>query len=75
MVAGCALAQEGREAYREAFRSWRQADPGLERDAATAGAALRARAEKVAQEATKDAAARKAFLVLQENACGPPLSP
>jgi hypothetical protein len=66
IVAGCALAQEGREAYREAFRSWRQADPGLERDAATAGAALGARTEKVAAEAAKYAAARKAFLDLQQ---------
>jgi hypothetical protein len=62
IVAVCALAQEGREAYREAFRSWREADPGLERDAATAGAALGARAEKVAAETAKYAAARKAFL-------------
>lgn len=62
IVAACALAQEGREAYQEAFRSWRQADPGLERDAATAGAALEARAVKVAAETTKYSAARKAFL-------------
>jgi hypothetical protein len=66
IAAGCALAQEGREAYREAFRNWRQADPGLERDAATAGAALGARTEKVAQEAAKYAAAHKAFLDLQQ---------
>jgi len=62
IVAACALAQEGREAYQGAFRSWRQADPGLERDAATAGAALEARAQKVAAEIAKYAAARKAFL-------------
>jgi hypothetical protein len=66
MVAACALAQEGREAYQEAFRNWRQADPGLERDAATAGAELGTRAEKVAAETAKYAAARKAFLDLQQ---------
>ena len=66
IVTGCALAQEGREAYQEAFRNWRQADPGLERDAATAGTALGARSEKVAQEAAKYATARKAFLDLQQ---------
>ena len=64
IVTGCALAQEGREGYQEAFRSWRQADPVLEKDAATAGAALSARAGKVAEEAAKYAAARKAFLDL-----------
>jgi hypothetical protein len=66
IVAVFALAQEGREAYQEAFRSWRQVDPNLERDAATAGAALGARAEKVSAEAAKYAAARKAFLDLQQ---------
>lgn len=66
MVAACALAQDGREAYREAFRNWRQADPALEKDAATAGAALGARAEKVAAETAKYAAARKAFFDLEQ---------
>lgn len=66
MVAACALAQDGREAYREAFRNWRQADPALEKDAATAGAALGARAEKVAAETAKYAAARKALLDLEQ---------
>jgi hypothetical protein len=65
-VTGCALAQEGRQSYQEAFRSWRQADPGLERDAATAGAALGVRAGKVAEETAKYTAARKAFLDLQQ---------
>jgi hypothetical protein len=66
IVTGCALAQEGRQAYQEAFRSWRQTDPALERDAATAGAALGVRAGKVAEEAAKYTAARKAFLDLQQ---------
>ena len=29
-------AQSGRDAYRDAYRAWRQADPNLEHDAATA---------------------------------------
>jgi hypothetical protein len=66
IVTGCALAQEGRQAYQEAFRNWRQTDPSLEKDAATAGTALEARSQKVAQEAAKYAAARKAFLDLQQ---------
>jgi hypothetical protein len=66
IVAGCALAQEGRESYQEAFRSWRQADPVLERDAAAGGAALPTRAGKVAEETAKYTAARKAFLDLQQ---------
>jgi len=66
LVAGCALAQEGRESYREAFRNWRQADPDLERDATTAGAALGVRAGKLSEEAAKYTAARKAFVDLQQ---------
>ena len=66
IVTGCALAQEGREAYQEAFRSWRQADPSLERDAATAGTALGVRAGKVAEVSAKYTAARKAFLDLRQ---------
>jgi len=66
LVAGCAVAQEGRGAYQEAFQSWRQADPDLERAAATAGAALGVRTGKMAEEAAKYTAARKAFLDLQQ---------
>ena len=36
VMAVCALAQQPRDAYQEAFRSWRQADTALESDAATA---------------------------------------
>ena len=57
----CALAQEPRDAYQEAFQSWRRADPALETDAATAGEALGIRAGKVSAEAAKYMAARKGF--------------
>src|SRR5258706_573308 len=62
VLVGCALAQEPRDTYQEAFRSWRQADTALETDAATAGAALEVRADKVSAEAAKYLAARKGFL-------------
>lgn len=68
MVAAAALAQDGagtqpdRAAYQAAFREWRMADPNLERDSATAGATLGARADPVAAEAAKYFAARRAYL-------------
>lgn len=65
-VAG--VAQQEREAYRSAYQSWRQADPNLERDAASAGPALGARADKVAAEAAKYHAARKTYMDAQRTA-------
>lgn len=59
-------AQADRDAYRAAYRDWRQAEPAIERDAATAGAALGARADHAAAEAAKYWAARHAFLDRQE---------
>jgi hypothetical protein len=56
------MAQEPRDAYQEAFRGWRGADPSLETDAATAGPELGIRADKVSAEAAKYLAARKGFL-------------
>ncbi len=56
-----AFGQTGREAYRDAYRIWRQTDPTLERDAATKGPALGADADRVANEAAKYGAARAAF--------------
>jgi hypothetical protein len=59
----CLLAQSGpRAAYRSAYKSWREADPGLERDAGTAGEALAPRAAKAADAAAAYGAARFAFL-------------
>ncbi len=42
----CLTAQIDRSAYREAYRAWREADPKLEADASSAGAALSARTSK-----------------------------
>jgi len=59
----CLLAQSGpRDAYRAAYKSWREADPALERDAGTAGEALAPRAAKAADAAAAYGAARIAFL-------------
>ncbi len=57
-----AWAQTGRDAYRDAYRIWRQADPTLERDAASKGPALGADADRAANEAAEYGAARGAFL-------------
>lgn len=68
-AAFCLFAQASRDAYRDAYKLWRQADPNLERDAAVAGGPLEARAQKMAADATQYEAARKAFLhqMAQEN--------
>jgi len=62
VVVGCALAQGPRDAYKEGFLAWRQADPTLETDAGTADAALGIRADKVSAQAAKYVALRKSFL-------------
>ncbi len=56
LLASAALAQQ------ETRQNWRKTDPDLERDAATAGATLGARADKAAAEAAKYFAAQKASL-------------
>ena len=56
------LAQRSRDDYRAAYRQWRQTDPNLERDAVGGGAPVAQRADRLAAEAVKSAAARKAFL-------------
>jgi hypothetical protein len=56
------LAQRSRDDYRAAYRAWRQADPNLEHEAAEGGAPIAQRADRMAAEAAKSAAARKAFL-------------
>jgi hypothetical protein len=59
----CLFAQSTpRAGYRSVYKSWREADPGLERDAGTAGEALAPRAAKVADAAAAFSAARLAFL-------------
>ncbi len=56
------IAQSARDGYRASYRTWRQADPNLERDAATGSAALGARADAVANQAARFGADRRAFL-------------
>ena len=58
-------AQTSRDAYRAAYRAWREAEPNLEKsagEAGPAGDALAARASHAAEEAAKYGAARGAFL-------------
>ena len=45
----CLTAQSGRDAYRNAYRAWREADPNLESDAGKDGDALSARTSKAAE--------------------------
>jgi hypothetical protein len=49
-------------AQQEARQNWRKTDPDLEREAATAGATLGARADKAAAQAAKYFTARKIYL-------------
>jgi len=56
------LAQRSRDDYRAAYHHWRQTDPNLEREAAAGGPSIAQRADRMAAEAAKTAAARKAFL-------------
>ncbi len=49
-------------AQQEARQNWRKTDPDLERDAATAGATLGARADKAAAEAAKYFSRAESFI-------------
>jgi hypothetical protein len=62
IVAVLSVGQRSREDYRAAYRTWREADPNLEREAASGGAAIAQRADRMAAEAAKSAAARRTFL-------------
>ncbi len=62
LAAAMLWAQSGRDAYRNAYRAWREADPNLEHDAATGGAELGVRADRVAAEAAKYCEERRGFL-------------
>jgi hypothetical protein len=55
-------AQSSRDAYRDAFKTWRETDPSLERDAATNGAGWAQRTEYAAAAAARYSSARAAFL-------------
>ncbi|MGH9557895.1 MAG: hypothetical protein ACRD30_01550, partial [Bryobacteraceae bacterium] len=60
-LATCAFGQASRDGYRNAYRAWREADPNLERDAAT-GSSIASRADHAASQAAKYDAERKAYL-------------
>ncbi len=62
LVTVLSLAQRSRDEYRAAYQTWRQTDPHLERDAAAGGDPIAHRADRMAAEAQKSAAARKIFL-------------
>ena len=62
IVTALCLAQRSRDDYRAAYSAWRQTDQKLEMDAVQGGAAIAQRADRMAAEAVKSAAARKAFL-------------
>lgn len=62
LLAVLCLAQRVRDDYRAAYSAWRQTDPNLEREASAGGAPVAQRADRMAAEAAKSAAARKAFL-------------
>jgi hypothetical protein len=61
-VALLCLAQRPRDDYRAAYKEWRQTDPNLEREATAGGAPIAQRADRMAADAAKFAAVRKAFL-------------
>src|SRR5271165_1855829 len=61
-LAAICLAQRVRDDYRAAYDAWRKTDPKLESEASAGGAPLAQRADRMAAEAAKAAAARKAYL-------------
>jgi hypothetical protein len=61
-IAIVCLAQHSRDDSRATYRTWREADPNLEREAVAGGAPIAQRADRLAAEAAKYAAARKALL-------------
>jgi hypothetical protein len=61
-LATSAFAQSERDAYRASYRSWREADPGIERDAAAGSADVVDRAAGKAELAAKYGAERSDYL-------------
>lgn len=57
-----AYGQVSRDAYRLAYRNWRQADPNLEHDAGAGGPLLAQRAEQLTEQARNYGVERSAFL-------------
>ena len=62
ILAALSVAQRSRDDYRAVYREWQQTDPNLEREASAGGAPIAQRADRMAAEAAKFAAARKVFL-------------
>jgi hypothetical protein len=62
ILAALSLAQRSRDDYRTVYRAWQQTDPNLEKEASAGGAPIAQRADRMAAEAAKSAAARKVFL-------------
>jgi hypothetical protein len=62
LLAILCLAQRTRDNYHAAYTAWRQADPNLEREVSAGGAPMVQRADRLAAEAAKFAAARNVFL-------------
>src|SRR5271154_4647034 len=58
----CTYGQVSRDAYRTAYKNWRQADPSLEHDAGAGGPLLAERAERLAEQARNYGVERGAFL-------------
>jgi hypothetical protein len=58
----CLSAQTSRDAYRAAYREWREADPNLERDAGSLAANSAARAAAAAARAAKYSSTRADYL-------------
>src|ERR1700691_5700363 len=68
----CLWAQASRDDYRGAYRVWRDAEPTLELNAATAGESLVQHSSRAAAEEAKYGAARHAFLRQLFGDYGPP---
>src|SRR5271154_3527679 len=58
----CTYGQVSRDAYRTAYKNWRQADPSLEHDAGAGGPLLAERAKRLAEQARNYGVERGAFL-------------
>jgi hypothetical protein len=58
----CLFAETSRDAYRTAYREWREADPNLERDSTGTSGDLAARINAVAAHAAKYGAERGSFI-------------
>lgn len=62
LIAAALVAQNGRDAYRQAFDTWMQAEANLERDAGTEGTALIPRIDRAAAAAASFQNTRAAYV-------------